>query len=194
MLDGEPATGQRFFGDAHAAFRQFPGIVPVTADFVDRAFVAARQARGQGVAAGVRVIHRQRRQLEVEGLPIAALAQLLQPVGAQAVGEIAAGILRKVSAHFGGGHDVEPHLELPILRIRLQHVTFERGCVVGEPDRIAGPERRMRGENGFIRARRAGRGAKRRAGGQQGQCYSIKMLANHRERITQPPSHPGWRT
>ena len=65
---------------------------PHRARFRIGAIVGAGEARKPAVAADLEVVLREQRQLLVEPEPLAALAEFLQPVGAQALGDIGPGL------------------------------------------------------------------------------------------------------
>ena len=104
----EPALRDHLFGEHRAALRQLLRLEPHCLCFAIGAIVAARKARRPRMAADLEVILHQRREFEVERLPFGAFSEFLEPVRAQSVGQVAAGIAVQELVRFAGGELFDP--------------------------------------------------------------------------------------
>jgi hypothetical protein len=120
IVDAEAPGFDHFLGYRIAALGQLARFLPDRARLIESARVGTREARQPGVAADLEVVLHQHRQLLLEVLPVGALAQHLQPVGAQPIGEIAARLLLEEGANVGIGGLLDAQLDAPVLRVRRQ--------------------------------------------------------------------------
>jgi hypothetical protein len=106
--------------------------------FRERRLVAARGARQPGVAADLQVIARIVGKLALELFPVGALAEDLQPVAAQALGDVGVAVLREKLARFAVGRVFELEGNPPVLDPGGEDMAFDLLGVARKLDRIAG--------------------------------------------------------
>ena len=97
---------------------------PQRARFAHGIGVGAR-AQLQRVAGDFNVVLAQLRTLGLEQLPLLGFAQPLQPIRAQALGDEAVLVLGEKRPHRLRIGVVQPRTQLPVGRVRLQHMTLQ---------------------------------------------------------------------
>jgi hypothetical protein len=144
-----------------AGARQILAAVPQGAHHVVRVGKLPRVAANFGIGLD------QGRQFALEAVTVAGLAQLAQPVAAQFLGEIAAGMAVQVVRHAARVAVVEAQAQGPVLGPGLQGMPLQRGQLAPEAHPLAvakGIARQQEGRIAALDGTRRGAANRRRAG------------------------------